>query len=124
MKIKIITGFRENQYYTIDANEAHKAYYLFEHPEARAIFSNGVALIGKNIQGIEPDWNAIMGFNPTYELVGEDWNIIHDKGYSREVRGLLQDAKLVAQFADKRQELLQLPLKEAFEEIKLLETKS
>ena len=42
LKIKIITGFRKDQYYTIDAEEAHKAYYLFLNPEERGVFNNGV----------------------------------------------------------------------------------
>ena len=78
--IKIITGFRENQYYVIEDYEAHKAYYLFNNPEARTTFENGVALIGKNIQGIEPAWNESMGWNPTHELDDDDWNDISRKG--------------------------------------------
>lgn len=79
-KIKVIVGYREDQYHTIDADEAHKAYYLFEHPKERGIFSNGVAIRGEDIQSIAPDWHATMGWNPTHELDSGDWNEIRDNG--------------------------------------------
>ena len=119
-KIKIITGFRENQYFVIELNEAHKAYYLFEHPEARVIFENGVALIGKNIQGIEPAWNEIMGWNPTHELNDDDWNDIKGKELDTKLRNLLTEAKRIAYLAEKHPQLLKLPLDKAKDEIKLL----
>lgn len=97
MKIKIITGFREQQYYTIDAEEAHKAYYLFLHPEERGVFSNGVALIGKNIQGIEPDYHATMGWNPTHKLDDDDFNELKEKGIDVKMRDTLYEAKQIAQ---------------------------
>ena len=100
IKIKIITGFRENQFYSIDADEAHKAYYLFTHPEERGVFENGVALIGKNIQGIEPDWNAIMEYNPDYELDYEDWNELRSTGLERRAKEALVIAKDVARMVE------------------------
>ncbi len=113
MKIKIITGFRDDQYYTIDAEEAHMAYRLFQNPEERAIFENGVALIGKNIQGIEPDYNATMGWNSTHRLDGDDWNEIRSKKVDVEVREVLQKAKEAAYLSEQRPELLQKKLSEA-----------
>ena len=77
LKIKIITGFRKDQYYTIDAEEAHKAYYLFLNPEERGVFNNGVAMIGKNVQGIEPDYHATMGWNSTHTLDSDDSRFAH-----------------------------------------------
>lgn len=97
LKLKIITGFRENQYYTIDVEEAHKAYYLFLHPEERGVFDNGVALVGKNIQGIEPDYHATMGWNPSYKLEAEDWNEIKKERVDRDLRAILLVAKQTAQ---------------------------
>ena len=97
MKIKILVGYREEQYFTIEAEEAHKAYYLFLHPEERGVFNNGVALIGKNIQGIEPDYNATMGWNPTHNLTDDDWNELREKGIDVSLRDLLFEAKQVAQ---------------------------
>ena len=107
LKIKIITGFRQDQHYTINADEAHKAYYLFLHPEERGIFNNGVALIGKNIQGIEPDYNSTMGWNKGYELNADDWNDIRNKGVDRKLRDVLSLAKEVAQFQPQK---INLPL--------------
>ncbi len=112
IKIKIITGFRENQFYSIDADEAHKAYYLFTHPEERGVFENGVALIGKNIQGIEPDWNAIMEYNPDYELDYEDWNELRSTGLERRAKEALVIAKDVARMVDEKPQLINEKLSE------------
>ena len=110
--IKIIVGFRDDQYFIIPDEEAHKAYYAFENPDARVIFSNGVALIGKNIQGIEPAWNETMGWNPTHKLDDDDWNDIRRRGVDRRIRNLLYKAKEVASLAARNKELLTLPLSE------------
>lgn len=96
LKIKIITGFRDDQFMVISGEEAHKAYYLFLHPEERAIFSNGVALIGKNIQEIVPAWNETMGWNPTHKLDGYDWEEIREKGIDRKLNSVLTQAKQVS----------------------------
>lgn len=113
LKVKVITGFRDDQYYTIDAEEAHKAYYLFLHPEERGIFNNGVALIGKNIQGIEPDWNATLDYNPTYRLEADDWNDLRRDGTDKKLRDLLADAKIIASKAQNDPSIFSLPLSEA-----------
>lgn len=110
-------GFREDQYYVIDGNEAHKAYYLFMNPEERGVFKNGVALIGKNIQGVEPAWNETMGWNPTHKLDDEDWNDIHRKGIKSIMRELLSDAKKVMPLIEKNPALLQINLSEIVKEI-------
>lgn len=114
-KIKIITGFREDQSYAIDAEEAHKAFYLFLNPEERGVFNSGVALIGKNIQSIEPDYNATLGYNPTYKLDHLDWNEIRSKGIDRKLREVLVDAKTVANMHDPF--LISLPLTEATQKL-------
>lgn len=106
MKIKIITGFTEDQKYTIDGEEAHKAYYLFMNPEKRAIFNNGLAIIGKSITGIQPDWNASMGWNPGYKIEPHDWNDIRGEGIESGMRLLMEKAKDVAYMIDKQPELL------------------
>jgi TPP-dependent 2-oxoacid decarboxylase len=112
MKIKIITGFREEQYYVIEAHEAHKAYYLFNNPEARTTFENGTALIGKNIQGIEPAWNESMNWNPTHQLDDDDWNDIRKNGLDKRIKNLLAEAREVALLAEKNPELLKMKLDE------------
>jgi hypothetical protein len=95
-KIKIVCGFRKEQEFTIDANEAHKAYYLFNNPEKRGTFSNGLALRGSDIQRIEPDYNTMMGWNPTYQLTNDDWNEVHATGIMQKVQGIMSGAKEVA----------------------------
>lgn len=117
LKIKIITGFREDQYYVIDGNEAHKAYYLFMNPEERGVFKNGVAVLGKNIQGIEPAWNETMGWNPTHKLEDDDWNEIHKTNIKLKMRELLSDAKRVMPLIQKNTALLQINLSEIIKEI-------
>lgn len=94
--IKIITGYRQDQEYTIDAEEAHKAYYLFLHPEKRGIFNNGVAIIGADIRHIAPDYNATMGWNPTYTINGQDWSDIKLEGVDRKLEHTLTEAKRIA----------------------------
>ena len=108
----IKTGYKENQYFIIDDEEAHKAYYLFLNPEARTTFSNGVALIGKNIQGIEPAWNETMGWNPTHELDDNDWNDIRSKGVDIKLRNLLTEAKKVSYLIEKNPRMLNEKLSE------------
>lgn len=117
LKIKVIVGFREDQYYVIDGNEAHKAYYLFMNPEERGVFKNGVAVLGKNIQGIEPAWNETMGWNPTHELDDDDWNEIHKKGAQDKIRELLKEAKRVMPLVEQNKALLQINLSEIIKEI-------
>lgn len=93
IKIKIITGFRKDQHYTINADEAHKAYYLFLNPEQRGVFKNGVAIIGNDIRGIEPDYNATMGWNTDHQLNGDDYNELKKKGIDTMMRDTLYLAK-------------------------------
>jgi len=95
-KVKIITGFREDQYYTINAQEAHKAYYLFNNPTERGVFDNGVALVGDMIKGIEPDYHSTMGYNSNYKLEAEDWNEIRGKKVDVTLRSILSKAQKVA----------------------------
>ncbi len=114
--IKVVIGFRQDQYHTIDAEEAHKAYYLFLNPEMRGVFNNGVALVGKDIRSIEPDYNATMGYNPTHYLEAEDWNDIREKRVDTEIRNTLEYAQLIAK---NNPELIALPLSEAFEKVSL-----
>lgn len=96
LKVKIITGYRRDQFYTIDADEAHKAYYLFLNPEKRGVFNNGVALIGSHIQSIEPDYNATMGWNPEHQLLADDYNELKAKGVDVKLRDVLYSAKQIA----------------------------
>lgn len=112
-QIKLVLGFRQDQYEIIDGSEAHKAYYLFLHPNERAIFSNGLAIIGKNIQDIKPAYNETMGWNPTHVLDDDDWNQIRNSGKEKIMRDILIEAKKVAQIAEKNKSLLNKTLSEA-----------
>lgn len=113
LKIKIKTGFNDNQFMIIDSEEAHKAYYLFLHPEERAIFSNGVALIGKNIQEINPAWNETMGWNPSHKLDDDDWADIRKQGVDLKLRNLLQEAKTISYMMEENASLGNIKLSEA-----------
>lgn len=113
MKVKVTTGYRDDQYVIIDAEESHKAYYLFNNPESRTIFKNGVALIGKNIKDILPAYNETMDWNPSYKLGDDDWNEIKKLGVDKKLRDILQDASSIALLGDPK--ILSLPLSEAKE---------
>lgn len=95
-KIKIVCGYRKEQEFTIDANEAHKAYYLFNHPEKRGTFNSGLAIKGSDIQRIEPDYNATMGWNHTHQLTNDDWNTLHANGMMQKFQTIMSLAKDVA----------------------------
>jgi len=100
MKIKLIVGFRRDQEHSIDASEAHKAYYLFLHPEARGVFSNGLAIKGDQIQEIVPDWQGTMGWNPTHNLDSNDWNEMQAGGIPMRLRSIIGAAKDIAQIGN------------------------
>lgn len=110
LKVKIITGFRKDQKYTIDGDEAHKAYYLFMNPDKRGIFSTGAAIKGSNIQGIEPDYHATMGWNESHVLDSDDWNEINKLGVKNKTQLLLQDARDAVKLYSDKPEMFALPL--------------
>jgi hypothetical protein len=112
LKVKIITGFRDEQCYSIGAEEVHKAYRLFNNPDERAIFSNGLALIGNSIRGIEPDLIGTMGWNKGYILTPDDYAEINSRGIDRKIRDVLYLAKEVA---IKRPDLCNVSLSKAIE---------
>lgn len=97
-KVKIICGFRQDQEYTIDANEAHKAYYLFNHPDERGTFDNGLAIKGSDIQRIVPDYHATMGWNPTHRLDSDDMNELHTTGVMQKLQTIMGLASDVARY--------------------------
>jgi hypothetical protein len=115
--IKVITGFREDQYEIIPMQEAHKAYYLFKNPEERGVFENGVALIGKNIQEIKPAWHETMGYNPTYRIESEDWNIIEKRGIGDKMKLLISKAKEVGDMISENPNLIKIKLGEILKQL-------
>ena len=108
--IKIITGFRKDQAYSIDAEEAHKAYRIFENPDERTIFNNGLALRGDDVRMIEPDYVATMGWNPSHVLDSDDLNEIRKRGIDKKIRDIMLIAQEVARIEPT--ENLRLPLSE------------
>lgn len=96
MKIKIITGYRDDQFELIDIEEAHKAYYLFLNPSERGIFSNGIAIIGKDIQGIKPDYHSIMGWNMGHKMDSYDWAEVRKSSLCKKVDDILISAKEIS----------------------------
>lgn len=115
--IKIVTGFRDDQFTTVPMQEAHKAYYLFKNPEQRGIFNSGLALVGSSIKEIRPDYNATMRWNPDHKLDADDFNQINANGIQENMNLLLEKAKLVSEMIESNPTLLQEPL---IEVIKLL----
>jgi hypothetical protein len=118
-KLKIVTGYRKDQEYTIDASEAHKAYYLFLNPNERGVFDNGVAVEGSNIDSIKPDYNASMGWNPNYELDADDMNHVRKAGMDRKTRQAMSDGKEVARVGGP--DLIDKTLAKAKEQLDLIE---
>lgn len=110
MKIKLIVGFRRDQEHSISAEEAHKAYYLFSHPEARTVFSDGLAIKGDQIQEIVPDWQGSMGWNASHILDSDDWSEINNGGVGQKLKKLMSAAREVASFGDESD--LNIPLSE------------
>lgn len=110
--VKVITGYRRDQEYSINANEAHKAYYLFYNPDARAVFSDGLAILGKDIQRIVPDYNASMGYHPDHNLTGDDYNEIHAAGIMEKLQTVLTTAKEIGRVAEPDD--LQTPMLELY----------
>lgn len=91
--VKLIVGFRRDQEHSIPANEAHKAYYLFLHPEQRGVFSNGLAIKGDQIQEIVPDYHSTMGWNPSHTLGNDDYNELREKGVLQKLQFIMSNAK-------------------------------
>jgi len=107
-KIKIVAGYRKDQQHSIPAEEAHKAYYLFLNPSKRGIFSNGLGLVGKNIQEILPDYNGTMGWNETHTLTSDDMNELRKQGIDRKLREIMTTAQKIGAIGEPQS--LALPL--------------
>ncbi len=121
LKVKIVSGFRKDQEFSISAEEAHKAYYLFLNPEQRGVFNTGLAIIGQDIRHIEPDYVGSMGWNQGYIITPEDFAEIRASGVERKLKWILDKAKQVAQLGEPKN--LSLPMSKIMEieELKKLE---
>lgn len=113
MKLKLITGFGQDEKCSIDVSEAHKAYYLYNNPEKRGVFDNGLAIEGRDIKRIIPDWNGTMGWNNTHKLDDDDWNDIRGKKMDMRMNDTLYLANKVAKLAEHNPILLEMELEEA-----------
>lgn len=109
--LKLVTGYESDRHYTIDAEEAHKAYYLFRHPEERGVFNDGLALSGRDIRVIQPDYHTTMGWNVTHELDDEDWNYLN-AGVSEKLKQIMGEASRVSYLAEQNPALLGQKLSE------------
>lgn len=101
--VKIIVGFRRDQEHSIPASEAHKAYYLFLHPNERGIFSNGLAIKGDQIQEIVPDYHTTMEWNPSHQLDNDDWNDLRSYGVAQKMQFIMSEAKNIGARGDVEQ---------------------
>lgn len=114
--LKIVCGYDDDRHYTIPAQEAHKAYYLFNHPEKRGTFADGISLIGKEIRIIQPDYHTTMGWNKTHELDDYDWNYLNGKEVVEKMKEIMGNAKEVAAMIDKKPELANMQLGDIIKE--------
>lgn len=116
MKAKIITKRYGKEYeYSIDMNDAHKAWYLFYNPTARAVFNNGsLGLRGEDVVSVEIDPVGTMGWNPTHRMDSDDWNEVRGKQLDYRLRNTLSAANQVSQ--DCLPEDLRKPLDQLLEE--------
>lgn len=114
--LKIVCGYDEERHFPIKAQEAHKAYYLFEHPDKRGIFDNGLALTGKEIKIIQPDYHTTMGWNTTHELNDDDWNQLNGQGVVEKMKEIMGNAKDVSMMIDKKPELAGMQLGDIIKE--------
>lgn len=115
--IKLITGWGTEEKHTVSGEEAHKAYYLFLHPNERGIFSDGLAIVGKDIRRIEPDYHSVMGWNDTHKLDNDDMSEIKRCGVDKQIRDLMERAKKIA--VAMKPEHLTFPMSKVEEHLKL-----
>lgn len=111
---KIIYGYNEADYITINENELPKALVLFKEPNNRAVFENG-AVRGQDIMRIVPDWHTDQGWNKGWKMTPDDFSDIKhlESGYKK----TYAQAELIADTAIKtgNREMLNKPFAEALE---------
>lgn len=110
--IKVVTGFREDQELSIPMQEAHKAYYLFNNPEARGTFKNGIALIGGDIRQIKPNWHETMGWNSAHKLDTYSQRELVNSGVKEKMYTLLGKAKDVSKMIEPNNNIILKELSE------------
>lgn len=93
MFFKIKIGFGENDFISITENELPMALRA-QITGKIAVFSVG-SVAGNNIISITPDWNRLLGFNPTYKMQAEDYKRIGDKKV-KQVQDIFENIKNIA----------------------------
>jgi len=69
---------------------------LFDHPDTRSTFKDGLAIKGDQIQEIVPDYQGTMGWNATHVLDSDDWNELNGNGVARKMRQIMSAAREIA----------------------------
>jgi len=89
---KIVTGFGDKDYFRIEKKELARAYHCFL-TDGQMITEEGIALRGRNIMRIEPNWNEVMGYNRDYKLTSEDYIEIGEvrQTYSKAIMSKARD---------------------------------
>lgn len=117
LMFKVVTGYGDDDYRSITSDELHKAYYLFLNADEniRSIMNDGRPLIGKDIKDIKPDYNAMMGWNPSYKPSCSELDEIKVQKFFPLMNECMQKASRVAQhiLQSGDETLLQKPITEA-----------
>lgn len=71
---KVKTGYKADEFVSIDETELQKA--IAAQITGAVAFLGGSSISGNSIMTITPDWNRVMGWNPDYHLMGEDYDEI------------------------------------------------
>lgn len=116
---KIITGYNEQQFFRIEADELHKAYFVFMNENSRTIFKNGRTLLHRELLKIEPDVNYVMGWLPDYKLAGEDFKIIEENTICKKMEYDTRLARDVAYKITSPQQL-NMPMYEVAQSLQIL----
>lgn len=116
---KIITGYNEQQFFRIEADELHKAYFVFMNENSRTIFKNGRTLLHRELLKIEPDVNYVMGWLPDYKLSGEDFKIIEENTICKKMEYDTRLARDVAYKITSPQQL-NMPMYEVAQSLQIL----
>ena len=108
---KIVYGYKPEEYHGITKKELPIAFYAFL--KETKFFGQDFAIDGKHIMRIEPNWNAVMGWNEGYRATSEDLSTIPRK-LSKRVREYMIDSKTQAKQAIEsgNVKLLELPHQE------------
>ena len=86
---KIKTGFKDEDFISIDETELEAAMYAFM-TDSKVICKNGM-VHGRNIISITEDWHKEFGWNYGYKLLPEDFEEINTK--ATHYRGLIAQVK-------------------------------